>query len=68
MNPDETAPVPQAGMDKKRQGWDAGGLLGLINGVIAAIGGVYVTTDSVLITIIAGGVALLLATLVLWRK
>lgn len=44
----------------------AGTLLTLVNGVLAGVGGVYVSTHSVLITIIAVGVAIALATLVLF--
>lgn len=46
----------------------AGGLLALVNGVLAGIGGVYLATRSVTVTVVAGGVALVLAVLVLARK
>ena len=48
--------------------WDAGSLLVLINGVAGAIAGAYVATRSVPVTALAGGAALLLAVLVVWRK
>jgi len=43
----------------------AGTLLTLVNGVLAGVGGVYVSTHSVLITIIAVLVALALTVIVL---
>ena len=48
--------------------WDARSLLVLINGVAGAIAGAYVATRSVPVTALAGGAALLLAVLVVWRK
>jgi hypothetical protein len=48
-------------------GVDLGSLLGLINGVLAGITGVYLATRSVPITMIAGGSALLVATLLIVR-
>jgi hypothetical protein len=48
--------------------WDARSLLVLINGVVGAIAGAYVATRSVPVTALAGGAALLLAVLVVWRK
>jgi membrane protein YdbS with pleckstrin-like domain len=48
----------------RRSRWDASGLLVLINGVLAGIAGVYVTTRSVPITMAAGGAALMLAALI----
>ena len=43
----------------------AGALLTLVNGVLAGIGGVYVSTQSIMITIIASVVAMVLAAMVL---
>lgn len=43
----------------------AGTLLTLVNGVLAGVGGVYVSTHSVLITILAVLVAIVLAAMVL---
>ena len=43
----------------------AGTLLTLVNGVLAGVGGVYVSTHSVLITVIAGVMAIVLAVMVL---
>lgn len=48
--------------------WEAGSLLVLINGAAGAIAGAYVATRSVPVTALAGGAALLLAVLVVWRK
>jgi hypothetical protein len=42
----------------------SGGLIALVNGGLAGIGGVYATTHSVTITVIAGVVALALALMV----
>lgn len=44
-----------------------GGLLTLVNGILAGVGGVYATTGSVAITIIAGLTALFLGTLMILR-
>jgi hypothetical protein len=55
---DPSAPSP-------RPPWDASALLALINGTLAGVASVYVTTQSLPITVIAGGSALLLAGLVL---
>ena len=54
--------------DVQPAGWDARSLLVLINGVAGAIAGAYVATSSVPVTAPAGGAALLLAVLVVWRK
>ena len=54
--------------DVQPAGWDARSLLVLINGVAGAIAGAYVATSSVPVTALAGGAALLLAVLVVWRK
>ena len=43
----------------------AGSLLGLINGASAGVGGVYLTTRSVTVTVLAAAVALGLAVLVI---
>jgi hypothetical protein len=48
-----------------RSPWDAAGLLALINGVLVGVGGVYLATQSVTITLIAGLAAFALASLVL---
>ncbi len=71
MNPDETTSEPQLPQNATpggSPGWDTSGLLGLINGVIAAIGGVYASTRSIPITVLAGGAAMTLAVLVIRRK
>jgi hypothetical protein len=46
---------------------EIGNLLVLINGVLASVGGVYLMTRSVMITVIAGCVALVLAGLIVAR-
>jgi hypothetical protein len=51
-----------------RTRWDASSLLALVNGVLAGIGSVYVTTRSVPITVVAGSAALLLAGLIVIVK
>lgn len=60
-----TVPVasPAHSSPPRRPG--AGALLTLVNGVLAGVGGVYVGTRSVLITVIAAAVAIVLAVLVL---
>ncbi len=55
-----TEPYPQ-----QRRRPSAGTLLTLVNGVLAGVGGVYVSTHSVLITILAVLVAIVLAAMVL---
>lgn len=53
---------------RPRAPWDADTLLVLVNGVSAAIVGAYVTTRSVLVTVIAGAVALLIAVLIRGKR
>jgi hypothetical protein len=65
---DENRRDKVAVQDVRRPGWEAGGLLALINGVAGAIAGAYVATRSVPVTALAGGAALLLAVLVVWRN
>ena len=48
---------------RRRQG--SGALLTLVNCVLAGVGGVYVSTHSVLITVIAAAMAITLAVMVL---
>jgi hypothetical protein len=60
------ARVPPAGSPqppRRRPG--AGALLTLVNGVLAGVGGVYISTHSVMITVIAAAVAIALAAMVL---
>jgi hypothetical protein len=54
------SPVPPP-----RQHWSPGGVLALVNGVLAGVGSVYATTRSVTITVIAGLMATALAALML---
>jgi hypothetical protein len=46
----------------------AGTLLTLVNGVLAGVGSVYIGTHSVLITVIAGVTAILLAAIVMFPR
>lgn len=50
----------------KRPG--GGTILTLANGVLAGVGGVYVSTHSVLITLIAASAAIVLAAMVLFPR
>jgi hypothetical protein len=56
---------PASPSPPRRPGIGPGSLLTLVNGVLAGVGGVFVGTHSVLVTIIAASVAVLLAVLVL---
>jgi hypothetical protein len=57
--------APAASSQPPRQRPGAGALLTLVNGVLAGVGGVYVSTHSVLITVIAAAMAIVLAVIVL---
>ena len=57
------AAPPASSRPPRRPG--AGALLTLVNGVLAGVGSVYVGTHSVLITVIAAAVAIVLAVMVL---
>jgi hypothetical protein len=52
----------------QRPGGDFGGVLALVNGVLAAFGGTYVATHSILVTVLAGVSALVLADMVIGRR
>ena len=56
-------PSCSAGQPPARRRHDTGGLLNLLNGALAGVGGVYLATHSVVVTIIAGVVAVVLAAL-----
>jgi hypothetical protein len=58
-----TAPSASAPPPSPRHG--SGGILALLNGVLAGIGGVYVSTRSELITVVAVLAAIVLAAIVL---
>jgi hypothetical protein len=63
-----TAPVtPTPAASSSQPGGDpgSGALLALVNGGLAGVGSVYIGTHSVLITIIAGVMAIVLALIVL---
>jgi hypothetical protein len=64
------APAPPVGSpEPPRRRPGAGALLTLVNGVLAGVGGVYVSTHSVMITVIATTVAIALAAMVLiWHR
>jgi hypothetical protein len=59
------APAPPVSSPPPRRRPGAGGLLTLVNGVLAGVGGVYVSTRSVVITVIAAVAAIALAAMVL---
>ncbi|MEV6031483.1 hypothetical protein AB0L65_10065 [Nonomuraea sp. NPDC052116] len=59
-SPSRRRPSPEA--------WQASSLLALINGVMVAVGGVFVTTSSLVITVIASVVALLIALMILVKN
>jgi hypothetical protein len=61
--PDHATPEPPASTTQRRV--SAGTILTLVNGVLAGVGGVYVGTRSVLITVTAAVVAIALAAMVL---
>jgi hypothetical protein len=61
-SPEPGHPV-SAGRPSPRRRHDADRLLNLINGSLAGVGGVYLATHSVAVTIIAGVVATMLASL-----
>jgi hypothetical protein len=59
------SPETPASPTPPRQRPGAGTILTLVNGVLAGVGGVYVSTHSVLITVIATVVAIVLTVMVL---
>ena len=61
-SPQPGRPVP-SGLPPARRHHDVGGLLNLLNGALAGVGGVYLATHSIVVTIIAGVVAMVLASL-----
>jgi hypothetical protein len=63
--PVPTPAQPTEPYPPQRRRPSAGALLTLVNGVLAGVGGVYVSTHSVLITIIAVLVAIALTVMVL---
>ncbi|MEU8364963.1 hypothetical protein AB0C27_54010 [Nonomuraea sp. NPDC048882] len=66
VNPAGSSPARER---PERSGtWQADNLLGLINGVIVAVGGVFVTTSSMVITVIASVAALLIALTIILKS
>ena len=59
------APVAPASSPPPRRRPGSGAVLTLVNGALAGVGGVYAGTHSVLITVIAAAVAVVLTVLVL---
>jgi hypothetical protein len=57
-----------AGRPPARRRHEAGGLHSLVNGALAGVGGVYLATHSVVVTIIAGIFATMLASLTVIRQ
>ena len=64
---DHVAPAPAPSVESPQPPRRPGGgtLLSLINGVLAGVGGVYVSTHSAMITVIAAAVAVVLAAMAL---
>lgn len=62
---DTYAPNPTPPFRRPGRRWSAGRLVTLINAVLAGVGGVYLTTGSVTITIVAAVVAVTVVALVL---
>ncbi|MFF0182605.1 hypothetical protein ACFYPF_26300 [Micromonospora sp. NPDC005223] len=62
---DTHAPNPRLPIGRPGRGWGAGRLVTLINAVLAGVGGVYLTTGSVAITIVAAAVMVIVVALVL---
>jgi hypothetical protein len=62
---DNTVPVAPLASSPPPRRPSAGALLTLVNGALAGVGSVYVGTQSVLITVIAAVVAIVLAVMVL---
>ena len=60
--------APPANTPPPRRRPGAGTLLTLVNGVLAGVGSVYVGTHSVLITVIAGVTAIVLAAMVMFPR
>jgi hypothetical protein len=58
-------PAPAGSPQPPRRRLSVGTVLTLVNGVLAGIGGVYATTHSITITVIASVVAIALAAMVL---
>lgn len=61
----QEAPLPNR---PPRGHWGAGSLLVLLKGVLAGVGGVYLATNSVVVTLIAGAVAIVVLALVLSQR
>ena len=57
--------TPSGSLPPPQRRPSAGTLLTLVNGVLAGVGGIYVSTHSVLITVIAVVMAIVLAVMVL---
>lgn len=48
--------------------WGPGGMLTLVNGVLAGVGSVYATTQSVTITVVAAFMAITIAAMLVARR
>lgn len=65
----KAAPDRPGGRGARQARPGAGAVLTLVNGVVAGVAGAYVSTRSVLITIIAAAAAIVLAAMTLvWRR
>lgn len=65
---DEPASAPPDEPPEQPRSPDIGTVLVLIHGIIAAIVAAYIETESKVITVLAGGTALLLAVLFICKK
>jgi len=59
------APVPPASAPPPSPRHGSGGIPDLVNGVLAGVGGVYISTHSALITVVAALTAIVLTAIVL---
>jgi hypothetical protein len=64
VDDDVTGSPGYGGRRRGQRRWGIGALLAVINGVLLGVGGVYATTSSVPVTIVAAVAAVLLAGLI----
>jgi ABC-type Mn2+/Zn2+ transport system permease subunit len=58
-------PAPPAGAPPSSRRHDSGSILALVNGVLTGVGGVYISTRSGLITVVAALTAIALTAIVI---
>lgn len=68
MNSASAGPTPASSPSPPRQRPGPGAVLTLVNGVLAGVGGAYVATRSVLITVIAAAAAIVLTAMLLTSR